>query len=437
MNERIERLRNRSVEAVPSVSIERAILETEFYRENCGKYSIPVMRARFFKYLCERKTLYIGDDELIVGERGPYPKAVPTFPELTCHSAEDLRILNARDMTRFTVSDQDIRTYEEEVIPYWTGRTMRDRVFGSVPDEWKAAYEAGVFTEFMEQRAPGHTTLDGIIYEKGMLDFKADIARTLKNLDFLGDPEATEKAEELEAMNTACDAVIIFAERHACLAESMAADTVDSGRKAELLEIARVCRRVPAYAPATFREALQMYWFVHLGTITELNGWDAMNPGHLDQHLAPFYEKELAAGQLDRDGAKELIACFWIKVNNHPAPPKVGVTAAESGTYNDFTNINLGGLLRNGESGVNPVSYIILEVMDELHLLQPQGNVQISEEDPRQISRRGLLRHQKGIRVSLGLQRGHGDRGAGSRGQDPGGRPGRRMFRMHRNGMFR
>ena len=125
-----------------------------------------------------------------------------------------------------------------------------------------------------------------------------------------------------------------------------------------------------------------MYWFVHLGTITELNGWDAMNPGRLDQHLFPFYSTDLAAGVLDREGAKELLCCFWIKVNNHPAPPKVGVTAQESGTYNDFTNINLGGLRRDGSDGVNELSYLILEVIDELHLLQPQSNIQVSDQMP-------------------------------------------------------
>jgi formate C-acetyltransferase len=125
-----------------------------------------------------------------------------------------------------------------------------------------------------------------------------------------------------------------------------------------------------------------MYWFVHLGTITELNGWDAMSPGHLDQHLNPFYRKGAADGTLSREQAKELLECFWIKVNNQPAPPKVGVTAQESGTYNDFTNINIGGLLSNGSDGVNQVSYLMLEVMDEIHLLQPQANVQISHKTP-------------------------------------------------------
>jgi pyruvate formate-lyase/glycerol dehydratase family glycyl radical enzyme len=382
MNPRIETLRLESFQAQPCISIERALLETAFYKENFGKYSTPVMRALTFKHLCEKKTIYIGDNELIVGERGPFPKAVPTFPELTCHSVEDLRTLDSRPMTRFAVSEQDIQAYERDIIPFWKGKNMRDRVFAHVPEAWENAYHAGLFTEFMEQRAPGHTTLDGLIYEKGMCDFKADIAQGLQNLDFLNDPDAADKAEELKAMDITCDAAIIFAERHADLADQMAASEKNPERKRELHRIAEICRRVPAQAPRNFWEALQMYWFVHLGTITELNGWDAMNPGHLDQHLFPFYKKDLKKGVLDYETAKELISCFWIKVNNHPAPPKVGVTAQESGTYNDFTNINLGGLRPDGSDGVNEVSYLILEVIDELHLLQPQSNVQISDKTP-------------------------------------------------------
>jgi len=382
MNERVAQLRKASFEVQPSISVERAVLVTEFYRENEGRYSVPVLRALNFKNLCEGKTIYIGEDELIVGERGPFPKAVPTFPELNCHSVEDLRVLNLRRMTRYTVSEDAIETYRSVVIPYWRGRTMRDRIFRDVPQEWKDAYGAGMFTEFMEQRAPGHTTLDGTIYTKGMLDFKKEIAQGLSGLDFLNDPEAADKAEELRAMDISCDAAIVFAERHAKLAEEMAEKETDPQRKAELQRIAANCRWVPAHAPRDLWEAIQMYWFVHLGTITELNGWDAMNPGHMDQHLYPFYKKGLEDGTVDRERAGELIECFWVKVNNQPAPPKVGVTAEESGTYNDFTNINLGGLTRDGSDGVNELSYLILEVIDEMHLLQPGTNVQISHKTP-------------------------------------------------------
>jgi formate C-acetyltransferase len=382
MNERIQRLRQESVGATPRISIERARLVTEFYREHAGKHSTPVLRALNFMHLYRHKTICIGRDELIVGERGPAPKAVPTFPELTCHSVEDLRILDSRPMTRYRVDAADIQTYAQEVIPYWQGRSMRERIFRHIPAPWMQAYEAGLFTEFMEQRAPGHTALDGAIYRKGMLDFKQQIAGRLADLDYLNDPEAADRAEQLKAMDIACEAAILFAERHAELADRMAEGESDPARRAELRRIAAVCRHVPARAPRDLWEALQMYWFVHLGIISELNGWDAMTPGHLDQHLQPFYEQGLAAGSLSRDQAKELISCFWIKVNNHPAPPKVGVTAKESGTYNDFTNINLGGLTREGASGVSEVSYLILKVVEELHLLQPQPSVHISAKTP-------------------------------------------------------
>jgi trans-4-hydroxy-L-proline dehydratase len=382
MNERIQKLRKLSFETEPSLSIERALHETEFYKENYGKYSIPVLRAMNFLDHCQKKTIYLGEGELIVGERGPKPKCVPTFPELTCHSVEDFNVLNTRDMQRYTISQEDIDLYAKEVIPYWQGKTQRERIFSHVPPEWKAAYEAGLFTEFMEQRAPGHTSLDGKIYRKGMLDFKKEINANIAALDYLNDPEATDKAEQWKAMDISCDAVIVFAERHAELAEKLAATENDSKRAAELRKIAEVCRWVPANAPRNLWEAIQMYWFVHLGTITELNGWDAMNPGHFDQHLAPFYHKEIADGTLSRDEAKELISCFWIKVNNHPAPPKVGITARESGTYNDFTNINIGGVKGDGSDGTSEVSYIMLEVIEELHILQPGNSVHISAKTP-------------------------------------------------------
>ena len=382
MNERIRRLREESFNARPSFSAERAALTTDFYKEWLGRVSTPVLRAMNFRNLCEKKTIYIGEGELIVGERGPRPKAVSSFPELNCHSEEDLRVLDSRPMTSFAVAEGDLEVYRDKVIPYWRGRSMRDRTFAEIPEDWKAMYEAGLFTEFMEQRAPGHTSLDGSIYRLGMNARRSRISAARAALDWARDPEALAKDEELKAMDIACEASVIFARRHAELARRMAASEAGAARAAELERIAEVCERVPAEAPRNFWEALQTYWFVHLGTITELNGWDAMNPGHLDQHLAPFYEADLAAGALDREGAKELLAAFWIKVNNHPAPPKVGVTAAESGTYNDFTNINVGGLKADGSDGSSEVSYLVLEVLDELQLLQPQVNLQVSAKTP-------------------------------------------------------
>jgi formate C-acetyltransferase len=382
MTPRTNRLRKKSLDARPSISPERAILMTEFYQANDGKFSAPAMRAQSFYYLCERKTIYLGEDELIVGERGPRPKATPTFPELTCHSLEDLEILDRRPKTHYDVDPECLRVYREQIIPYWRGRSMRDKMFAALPAEWQAAYGAGMFTEFMEQRAPGHTVLDDKIYHKGMLDFKRDIAGAIAKLDFLNDPRAYDRREALRSFDIACDAVILFAQRHAQLARELATAETRPERKAELEKIAAVCARVPAHAPRDFHEALQYYWFCHLAVITELNGWDSFNPGHLDQHLLPFYERGLAGGTLTRASARELLECFFVKFNNHPAPPKVGVTAAESGTYTDFANINLGGLRRDGSDGSNEITDILLDIIDEMHLLQPGSNLQLSRKSP-------------------------------------------------------
>ena len=382
MNDRIRRLRQQNFDTPTTLSIERALIETEFYKQNYGTMPIAMLRAQNFYEICKKKTIYIGPDELIVGERGPVPKAVPTFPELTCHSVEDLHTLDTRELQSYHISQEDIDTYEREVIPYWKGKTQRERIFNHVSKEWEEAYHAGVFTEFMEQRAAGHTAMDGKMYREGLLDVKARIEDRIRRLDYIYDPEATDKQQELEAMAVSCDAAILFAERHAELAEQMAAKEENPQRRKELEKIADVCRWVPAHAPRDLWEAIQMYWFVHLGTVTELNGWDSMNPGHIDQHLFPFYQKGIDEGTLTRDDAKELLSCLWIKFNNQPAPPKVGVTALESGTYNDFTNINIGGVDREGRSATNELSYMILEIQEELHELQPGLSIHIAENTP-------------------------------------------------------
>ena len=383
MSERVTGLRQQSLNAVPSISSERAELLTEFYQQNLGRMmSAPARRALAFQYLMEHKATCINEGELIVGEKGPAPKAAPTYPELCCHSLEDLDILDSREKISFAVSPQTRQMYEETIIPFWRGKTMRERLFAEMTEEWKAAYRAGVFTEFMEQRSPGHTVLDDKIYHKGFLDFKQDIQQSLDHLDYLNDPDAYDKQEQLKAMRICADGLIRFAERHAEKARELAQQEADPQRKQELARIAEVCTHVPAHAPRDLWEALQYYWFVHLGVTIELNPWDAFNPGKLDQHLYPFYKKGLEEGTLTRKQAEELLQCLWVKFNNQPAPPKVGVTAAESSTYTDFAQINTGGVKEDGSDAVNEVTYLILDVVEEMRLLQPSSSIQVSKKNP-------------------------------------------------------
>jgi pyruvate formate-lyase/glycerol dehydratase family glycyl radical enzyme len=398
MSARVAQLREQSLEAQPTLSTERAQLITEFYKQSTGAVSAPVRRALAFKYLLEHKAICINEGELIVGEKGPAPKATPTYPEICCHSLQDLDILNSREKIPFAVSEEARQLYRETIMPFWEGKTMREMIFAQMTPEWKAAYDAGIFTEFMEQRAPGHAVLDDKIYRKGLLDFKEDIERSLPGLDYLNDPQAYGKQEELKAMLICADALIRFAERHAEKAVELARQEKDPQRKRELERIAETCTHVPAHAPRDFWEALQTYWFVHLGVTIELNTWDSFSPGRLDRHLYPFYKKGLEEGNLTTEEAKELLQCFWIKFNNQPAPPKVGVTAAESGTYTDFAQISLGGLKADGSDAVNEVTYLIMDVIEEMRLLQPSGSIQLSKKNPDRFLKRAV----KIIRAGFG-----------------------------------
>ena len=383
MTERIRKLREQSLNAENRISAERALLITEFYQSGMADAEpVPVQRALAFKYILEHKYICVNEGELIVGERGPAPKATPTYPEICIHSLQDLEILNDRPKVSFKSDETTRAAYRDIIIPYWKGKSNRDRIFQNLPQEWKEAYTACVFTEFQEQRAPGHTALGIKMFRTGLLDLKEEIAESLAKTDLVNDPEGVDKRDELRAMDIVCDAMIRYAERYAERLEELAAEEKDPVRKKELEKMAAICRRVPAHAPTTVHEALQHYWFIHLGVVTELNPWDSFNPGRLDQSLYPLYKKQLEEGTVTQEEVYEMLQSFWVKFNNHPSPPKVGVTAEESNTYTDFCLINVGGVKEDGSDGVNEMSYILLDVIREMRLLQPSSMIQVSKKNP-------------------------------------------------------
>jgi formate C-acetyltransferase len=378
LSTRVKKLREQSINAVETLSAERAQLLTMFYQSPESKgLSLPVQRARAFEYLLKHKSICINDGELIVGERGPAPKATPTYPEICLHSIKDLEILDSREKVFFRVSEDVKNTYEKDIIPFWKGKSNRDRIMSRMTHGWIDSYNAGIFTEFQEQRAPGHTVLGSKMFHTGFLDLKEEIKKAIASFD-----KNEDRLEELKAMDIACDAIIMFAGRHAEALENMASEEKDPQRKKELLAMSAVCRKVPANAPETIHEMLQHYWFIHLGVISELNPWDSFNPGRLDQHLFSVYTKEKENGTLDMDHVDELLGCFWVKFNNHPSPPKIGITASESNTYTDFCLINLGGVKPDGTDAVNDMTYILLDVIKEMRLVQPSSMVQISKHNP-------------------------------------------------------
>lgn len=396
MNDRIKKLRKESMAAVPHIDIERAKLITEAYKKYEGSVSVPELRALAFKYYMENRAICINEDELIIGEKGDSPQASPTFPELCCHTLEDMDVMDSREIIFFKVDKESRDFHEKEIIPYWEQRSIRNKILSNISPEWKQAYEAGMFTEFMEQRGPGHTVGGDVFYKKGFLQLKQEAQDSIDNLDFMKDKEALAKKDQLEAMKIACDAIISYAKRCSDLAKELSEKETNPERKKELVEIADNCLVVPAHAPQNYFQAIQMYWFVHIGVTTELNPWDAFSPGRLDQHLYPFYKKDVSEGMLNDEKALELLECLWVKFNNQPAPPKVGITLKESSTYTDFANINTGGIAPDGSDGVNEVSYLILDCMDEMRLLQPSSNVQISRKTPQSFLKRACEISRKG-----------------------------------------
>ena len=381
INERISKLRENSVKKEVEISSERAELITKFYRQkDIENKSIPVQRALAFKHLMKNVSIPVEEGQLIVGIRGTGVKEVPTYPEVCCHEENDLKILDSREKNPYRVMEEIKDIYKEKIIPFWQGETIRDKIFEEMDEGWKEAYEAGIFTEFMEQRVPGHTSGGEKIFERGLLDIKKSIEEKKEDLRSKDGPK--ERIEELKAMEIVADAMIIYAERYADKLEKMAERESDDVRKKELKKMALICKKVPKNSPDTFWEALQHYWFIHVGITTESNPWDSFNPGRLDQHLYPFYESGVNQGELDKEEAKELLEAFWLKFNGQPAPPKVGVTAQESNTYNDFAKINIGGVWKDGSDGVNKVSYLLLETLDDMRTLQPNTAVLMSKKVP-------------------------------------------------------
>ena len=226
---RIHKLRNDSLNATEHISVERAKLITEFYKSEASRgLSLQVQRARAFEYILKHKEICINPGELIVGERGPKPKATPTYPEINLHTLEDLNILDSRKKVSFKVSQEVKDTYENEIIPFWKGNSNRERIMNAMPNEWIEAYRAGMFTEFQEQRAPGHTVLGAKMFNQGFLKTLDEIEHAKAAVDVLNDPDSYNKLQELEAMQIVSKAILMYAERHADAFMKLAATEKDA-----------------------------------------------------------------------------------------------------------------------------------------------------------------------------------------------------------------
>ena len=398
LSERLEHLKNLYMDSKPQVYAERALLVTEAYRDTEGEHP-ALRRAEALDRVLRQGSILIRKGELITGSKAPTPKGSPLYPEFnTRWIEEELDTLHERDETPFYVSDETKAVIKKEVLPYWRGKTVYDRIIEAVPEECLDAMDQeGLLFHYYLNRSIGHITVN---YEKvlrfGLLGIKEEVENALAGLE-RNSWDYLEKKAFYRALLKAADAAISYARRHGELAEKEAAACEDPARKEELLEIARVCLRVPEYPAGRFHEALQSFWFIHLVLNLESNAY-AISPGRFCQYIYPYLERDLAEGRIDRDWARELLYALWIKFNELTVV-KEGGTAKGSNTYVDFQNLNIGGLTAEGKDGTNALSYMCLDALAELKLPQPQLSVLIS----RQSSPDFLLRAAEVVALGTGM----------------------------------
>jgi len=377
---RVKNLHDGFRAARPEVFAERAVLVTRSYAGTEGQ-PILLRRARLMEEILNGVTVQIRDGELIVGCKTPAILGSPLYPEVACDWVEkELDTIALRPEAPFQVSEETKAALRTEVFDYWRGKQVYNRIMEALPKEVVRATQEGVFFHYYLNRTIGHITVDyERVLKKGFLGLKAEVEAELETVNY-EESGCLKKVNLLRAMSLCCDAAIQFAERYAQEAEWLSRMESDPLRKAELKQIADICRRVPAHPARTFHEALQSFYFVHLILNLETNSY-AIGPGRFDQYLYPYYQADLESGRLTREQAWELLACLWIKLNELTVV-KEGGTAKASNTYNDFQNLNLAGQTVDGRDAVNDLSYLCLDVTGSLRLPQPQISVLISEKTP-------------------------------------------------------
>ncbi len=397
LSSRVQGLLDNYYAARPEVFAERAVLVTGAYAQTEGQ-PITIRRAKAIWQILNGVTVLIRDGEPIVGCKTPAILGSPLYPEVASDWVEEeIDTIALRDEAPFYLSDETKETLRAEVFDYWRGRQVYNRIMEVLPSEIQQATDAGLFFHYYLNRTIGHITVDyERVLKKGFLGLKAEVEDELKKINY-EDRGCLRKIHLLQAMSLCCEAAIRFAERYAEEAERLAAAESDPVRRAELEQIAEICRWVPAHPARTFHEALQSFWFVHLILNLETNSY-AIGPGRFDQYMYPYYQADIDAGRLTREQAGELLACLWIKFNELTVV-KEGGTAKASTTYNDFQNLNLAGQTVEGQDATNELSYLCLDVTRWLKLPQPQIAALISEKTPD----RFLMKACEVIRLGFGL----------------------------------
>lgn len=373
-SERIKKLRESVLSQTPMVCIERARFVTEAYKENEAE-PVYIKRARALEKTLKNMHIYIKEGELIVGNQASEERTAPVFPEYAVDWMEKELLekgnFNTRDGDNFYLPEQH---KEEllEIIQYWKGKTLKDKCMVIMPEEVKVASEIKVIHgEGNMTSGDGHIVPD---FEKalrlGLSGIIKETEERLSRVD-ISENDAFREIAFLKSIVIVNKSIIEFGERYSALAYDLSLKEKDENRKTELLKISEVCKNVPKNPPKNFYEAVQMIWFVHLAIQIESNGHSA-SLGRVDQYLYKYYKND----NLDKDFAKELLQCLWIKLYSILKIRSTSHSGYGAG-YPTYQNVTIGGSNPDYSDAVNELSFLILESVGEAKLTQPNLSARV------------------------------------------------------------
>ncbi|MFC2036876.1 glycyl radical protein [Chloroflexota bacterium] len=397
--ERVQRLRQRLLDAIPSLCAERGLLITRAYEEYAA--DPPVLRrAKALADVLDNMTIYIDEGEIIVGNQASAPRTAPLFPEYAVSFlVDEIDEFPNRRADLFDVSPEVKKAILNTIAPYWCGKTLYDRATAVMPEVVHQAQAIGVISgRGMITSGDGHVIMNiPNVLAKGL---EAIIAEAQGALDSLSSYRASEfkKRAFLQGAIIALEAAIRFAHRYADEAERQAGlPGVDPERRAELLQVSKVCRQVPAGPARTFQEAVQSAWFVQLVSQIESNG-HSFSLGRLDQYTYSFYRADLDAGRISRDQALEILELLWLKLFSVVKVRPWSHTRFGIG-YPTYQNVTIAGQTPDGHDGTNDISYMVLQTIRETRLTQPNVSARIHAGTPD----RFLLECARTIKLGFGM----------------------------------
>ncbi|WP_303753395.1 choline trimethylamine-lyase [Enterococcus sp. S86.2] len=386
ITKRLQALKDNYLEQVPSITTYRARAITKIAKENPGMPKI-VLRAKCFRYCCETAPLVIQDHELIVGAPNGKPRAGAFSPDIAWRWMEDeLETIGTRAQDPFYISDEDKKIMREELFPFWAGKSVDEYCEDQYREAgvWELSGESFVSDcsyHALNGGGDSNPGYDVILMKKGMIDIQNEAKAHLEELDY-ENPDDIEKIYFYKSIIDTTEGVMIYARRMADYAAELAAKESNPRRKAELLKISEVNRKVPAHKPETFWEAIQAVWTIESLLVVEENQ-TGMSIGRVDQYMYEYFQADLDEGRMNEFQAFELAGCMLIKMSEMMWITSEGGSKFFAG-YQPFVNMCVGGVTRQGRDATNELTYLLMDAVRHVKVYQPSLACRIHNHSPRE-----------------------------------------------------